>query len=92
MIRGSCRRFAMEPGTGIPMDGRDVEYEERVWPGRPPVKRIRQMPYMEVLSFDEATGRGLANLDGTLVVFEGKARREEGGGKPQDTMSELKLP
>ena len=30
--------------------------------------------YMEVLSFNEQTGRGVANFNGALVVFEGKLR------------------
>ena len=37
---------------------------------------MRRVPYCEILHFDEETNRGLANLDGLLVIFAGKVHQE----------------
>ena len=41
-------------------------------------------PYTEVLSFDEETGRGLANWEGALIVFAGHKTFDEAPNTRED--------
>ena len=71
-------KFALEPGTGLPMNGQDIvdPMESRLVPGKSGAFRTRR-PYFEILHFNKDTGVGLANFEGSLVSFKGKVIYDE---------------